>query len=358
MDIKGKEQNRHLAQSRLKKCIRDVKSTLTSYQLHTDEIEKYLEPIEELLKNIELWRNPSEGLAIFLNRKEGLRYYKVPIHLEIHTYVAGYFYLLPLLPLYHNDGVYYLLELSQDYIKLYEASRYHFKDVYVEDVAPSRLEEAVGSDFEQKNLQFRSGHATHGASFHGQGAGKDDEKKELLRFYRMIDEGVRKKITDLEAPLVLSCSDGSYAMYREANTYHNLYEKYISGDPQFKEDTERHQESWDLVEPYFKQRQTQKLETFTEHYHTQRTSYEIKDIVSAALDGKIDTLFIQKNGDLFGTYNKETDTVTIDANKEITNTSLANLTALQTFKQGGDVYFLPQTEMPVKESTLTALFRY
>ncbi|MEP0134435.1 MAG: hypothetical protein ABJJ25_13020 [Eudoraea sp.] len=358
MDKKGREQNLHLAQALLKQCINEVKKTLSEHQMHMNEIDEYLKPAEQLLDKVELWRNPSDGLAIFLDSENGMRYYTLPIPFEAKTYVANHFYLLPLLPLYHNDGLYYLLDLSQDYVKLYEASHYSFKDMYLEDFAPGQLEDAVGFDYEQKNLQFRSGQATHGASFHGQGAGKEDEKDELSRYLRMLDKGVKKIVSDSQAPLVLSCTDRLYALYTEANTHHNLFDKHLPGDPEYKKDDERHRESWVLVEEYFQHSQFDKINEFNEQYHTKKTSYELDVIVNAALNGKIDTLFIEEGGNVFGIYDKKDNEVSIDEKHEINNVSLTNLAALQTFKQGGSVYFLPSEQMPVKESSMNAVFRY
>ncbi len=358
MDKKGLEQNRHLAQAKLRQCISQVKKKLMEHQLHKSEVEKYLEPVEQLIDKVQLWRNPSDGLAIFLDSEKGMRYYMAPIPFAVKTYVGSHFYLLPLLPLYHNDGLYYLLDLSQDYVKLYEASRYSFKDMYLEDVAPKQLEDAVGFDYKQKYLQFRSGQATYGASFHGQGEGKEDEKDELMRYFRKLDEGVNKMVSDSQAPLVLSCTNRLYALYAEANTYHNLYDKFLPGDPEFKKDDERHRESWLLVEEYFKKPLFNKINKFKELYHTQKTSYEVDAIVSAALNGRIDTLFVKEDSDVFGIYDKKNNEVSIAEKHEINNVSLTNLAAMQTFEQGGEVYFLPPEQMPVKESPLNAIFRY
>ena len=359
MDKKGQEQNLHLAQAILKQCINEVHNTLLEYQMHENEITDYLKPVEQLLDTVKLWRNPSDGLAIFLNPKDGMKYFKVPISFEASTYVSSHFYLKPLVQLYHNDGMYYLLELSQDYIKLYEASRYHFKDVYVEDFAPKLLEEAVGFDHKPKMLQFRSGQNVHGAgTFHGHGEGKDDDRKELLTFFRAVDKGVKKAIAHKNVPLVLVCVDHLFDIYKEASTYPELYHKNLGGDPEFRVKTGLHQASWDLLETHFTKPQTEKALQFTELYHTQKTSYEIDDILNAALNGKVDTLFIVEGDDIFGTYEIEKNKVVIDDKKEMSNTSLTNMAAMETFKRGGKVYILPSDEMPVKESPMNAVFRY
>ncbi len=359
MDKKGKEQNMHLAQASLKQSINKVKVTLTEHQMHKDEIANYLKPVVQLLDQVELWRNPSEGLVIFLDPEEGMRLYQVPIAFKAKTYVSSRFYLNPLLALYHNNGRYYLLELSQDYIRLYKASRYGFKDMNIEDFAPNRLEEAVGFDYKPKMLQFRSGQNVHGAGvFHGHGEGKDDHRKELLTFFKAVDQGVKKAISDKSAPLVLACVDYLFDLYKQASTYTELYQENIGGDPEFKVKTSLHQASWDLMEPHFAKPLAEKLTQFKELYHTQKTSYEIDEIINAALNGKVDTLFIENDIDLFGIYDIESNKVTIDDQQETYNTSLTNLAALETFRQGGQAYFLNSEEMPVTGSSMNALFRF
>lgn len=359
MDKKGMQQNLHLAQALLKNCLEEVRVVLLQHQLQENEVEDYLDPIAQLLKKVDLWRNPSDGLAIFLDFEAGLQYYHIPIPFETQTYVASHFYLKPLLPIYHNDGVYYLLELSRDYVKLYEASRYHFEDLYVEDFAPKRLEEAVGFDYKPKMLQFRSGQDIGGAGlFHGHGEGKDDNKKELVKFFREIDKGVKKTIENQNAPLLLACTDYLYSIYKQTSSYKNVYDKHLGGDPEFKVKTSLHQDSWDLIEPHFKKLKSDMIRKFKELYHTQKTSYETGNILSAALNGTVDTLFIENEKDIFGTFNLKTNRVIIDKSKDISNASLTNLAALETFRQGGKVFFLPAEDMPVKNSNLNAIFRY
>lgn len=359
MQKTGKEQNEGLAQANLKRCIKEVHESLAKHQVPEDEITKYLKPIEKLIADIELWRNPSDGLAIFMDRK-GLSYYSLPIEFDMKTEVADHFYLKPLLPLYHDDGEYYLLELSQDYVKLYKASRYGFKDLFIEDFTPDQLEKAVGFDYRPKMLQFRSGQDSHkgAGSFHGHGEGKDDDKKELLTFFNAVDKGVKKAINNKKAPLVVACVDSLFHLYKEANTYPNLFDKNSSGDPEFRDKNKMHLDSWKLIQPYFEKAKKDKLTQFTELYSTPKISYDISDIIPSALNGKIDTLFVENHAELYGTYNKERDRVKIDKKKEINNASLINSAALNTFLQGGKVYLLEPEEMPIKGRPLNALFRY
>jgi hypothetical protein len=355
---KGKEQNDHLAQDNLKHCIKEVTNKLKKHQLSENEIKKYLNPIEKLLTNTEMWRNPSNGLALFLN-KNGLTHYKLPLNFKTQTYVANHFYLLPLLQIFHNNGDYYVLELSQDYVQLYEATKYGFNNLFVEDFAPTNLENAVGFDYKQKMLQFRSGqNAFTSGSFHGHGEGKDDDKKEIETFLRAINKGINKLIINKKAPLIIAGTNALFNMYQQTNTYPNLYKTNISGDSEFKNKNLLHANSWKLIKPYFEIEQNEKINQFSELYHTPKISYDTSDIILSSFDGKIDTLFIEKGKDFFGAVNTESRNVHIDSEREIQNGSLVNSSAINTFLKGGKVYVLPKEKMPIKGKILNAIYRF
>ena len=223
----GKEQNEGLSQAHLKASIKSSARSLLTQGMDPREIDSYLQPITELLADYQLWRNPSDGLVILLSKEKGLVYYQMPINFNPYVYVSDHFYLVPLTPLFEFDSSFYLLALSQDHVKLYHGNRYRLEDLYVNEFAPERLEEVVGFDFEQKMLQFRSGQNAHSAgSFHGRGEGKDDSAKEISYFFREINKGVNKAIEKRNSPLVLACIDWLYPIYRDANSYPNIFPKH------------------------------------------------------------------------------------------------------------------------------------
>ena len=78
--------------------------------------------------------------------------------------------------------MFYLLSLSLNEVKLYEAGRYSISEIILKGIVPEKLEEVVGHDYQEKSLQFRTGQGGEaGAIFHGQGAGKDDKAIDLLQ---------------------------------------------------------------------------------------------------------------------------------------------------------------------------------
>lgn len=355
----GKELNEGLGQSNLKNTLKQVHGNLAEYGYNETKINSYLEPIRNLIFDLSFWRNPSDGLAIFLDRDNGFRYYKLPISFEIQTYVADHFYLIPLLPLFHNDGIFFLLNLSLDHVKLYKGSKNSFQELQIEKIIPTNIEEVVGYDVEQKMLQYRTGHMLYPAgSFHGHGEGKEDEKEEIVSFFRKINQGVNKMLSNKKSPLILACVDELFPIYKKINSYRNLWDTNLSGDAEFKDKNKLHRESWGLIQNYFERKKHKKLARFIEKFHSTKTSHQIFEIVPAAVNGKIDTLFVAQNEDVFGTYNCEKGCVILDSRKEIYNISLLNMAAICTFLKGGNVYFLQKEEMPIKNIPMNALLRF
>lgn len=358
MDLKGHEQNQHLAQGRLKQCLKEIREELAARDMESREITTFLKPLETLLTDVSLWRNPSEGLGLFLAPGQELKVVRVPIAVALRCYVGKRYLLSPLLPLYQMDKTYYLLELSQDYVKLFAATRFELSDMHLDEVAPSRLEDAVGYDYEQKSLQFRTGQGGQSANFHGQGAGKDEERKEILSFFRKVSEGVGSKVQDSQCPIVLACVDALVPIYRKVHSQTNPIAGHIPGDPEFRKDSERHQLSWKAIEPYFEEGFQEKSTQIGEFLHTERTSDEEEIIVSEAINGRVDTLFIAEDYTLYGRFDPEENAPMLSTKRKKGDTSLSDLAAVQTFLKGGHVFTLPESEMPFTDSGMIALFRY
>ena len=137
---RGMEHTKITGKIYLKNCLKEIYTILVDYGYNEPSINTYLEPIRNLVDDINFWRNTSKGLAIFLNRNNKIRYFKSPLSFEIKTYVADHFYLIPLLTLFSDNGIYYLLELSRDEAKLYEGSRDYFHDIQLKKITGTQLE--------------------------------------------------------------------------------------------------------------------------------------------------------------------------------------------------------------------------
>ena len=355
----GKEQNEGLGPAQLKSALETVEKELLLTGMSESEITDYLAPVGELITDWSFWRNPSEGVAIFLNRISGISMYMSPFEFNPLAYVNDHFYLLPILRLFEFENRVFLLQLSQDYVKLARVDEFSFEELNVEEFIPTQLEETVGFDYKQKMLQFRTGHALHGAgSFHGHGEGKDDDQKEILYFFREIDKNIRRILNPDKAPLIIACVDELFPLYKMANTYKNLYPKHISGDPESMAKHRLMAKIRQLIYASNSENKSELVDRYLNLIHTARTSHQISEIVPAALNGKIEILFLRKEARVFGTYNEKNRCVILDADSTPHNQCLVNLVAVQTILQGGKVFQMETELMPEAVRPLNALYRY
>ncbi|MBC8767336.1 hypothetical protein H4O18_04965 [Arenibacter sp. BSSL-BM3] len=342
----------------LKNHLKEVKLKLEQEPLGKREISELIAPIQELIHDGEFWRHQSNGLALFLTNGI-VKKYTLPISFKPFNHVANSLYLTPLLPMFTGDDSFFLLWLQLEKVKLYKKTRYYSSEIQIEDKIPSRMEERVGYDYEQKSLQFRSQQEGHGAAaFHGHGEADRDRKNEIERYFSALDRGLMTLIQNESKPLIIACQDYLFPIYQKVNTYKYLLADHISFDPTETDESKLRELAWKKLSPVFDKERLEKIEIFKKFDGTSRTSSDIEQIIPAAILGKIDSLFIQKNEDIWGIYEPEKDLVRVDKELLPSNVSLLNRAAMKTFLNGGKVYLLEKEDMPNPFSKINALYRY
>jgi hypothetical protein len=343
---------------KLKNQLKEVRNKLENEEMGPREIDTLIAPIQELLDDSEFWRHQSDGLAIFRS-DSFFKKYMLPVHFEGFNYVANRFYLKPLLPMFTGDGSFYVLALELEEVKLYEQTRHSIAEVVVDDLIPSRMEDRVGYDYEPKSLQYKSQADAQGrAMYHGHAEGDRDRKNEIARYFRAIDKGLMTLLKDDNVPMIVASQDYLFSIYKEENSYQYLLDDPINCNLSETDKFLLHEMAWEKVAPIFDEERKEKVETFKQYDGTGRTSSEIEQVVPAALEGKIDTLFVQNNADIWGIYDPEKRHVRVDEEPLPSSVSLLNKAAIKIFLNGGKVYLLEKDEMPNPNSKVNALYRY
>ena len=355
----GEQVDKGQDQKRLKNQLKDLQARWTEMGFKDNEIQHKIRPLEDLLGNSHFWRNQSDGLALLMQDDNALYIYTLPLAFQPVLLVSDHFYLKPLIPFFNDDGTYYILALSLQEIKLFECSRHFITEIFIEDLTPEKLEDAVGYDFREKNLQYRSGQGGDaGAMYHGHGSGKNDKDQEIEKFFRAVDTGLMRIMKEEKAPLILACVERYHALYSKITKYANVFESFVGGNPEQYDPVLLHEKSWELVKEYFRDQRKQKA-TRLQHLSAKgSTSYDIGEILPAALDGLIDTLFIQVHADQYGLYDPEERSIIKGTDQRPPNASLFNMAAVHTLKNGGRVFIAEPEEMPFEETDINALFRY
>ncbi|SHG41809.1 hypothetical protein SAMN05444483_11188 [Salegentibacter echinorum] len=355
----GKDVLEEKNRTHLKSLWKEVAEKLEEQGVSEEKIETIGAPILKLMEDKSFWRHQSDGLAIFA-AEDLFQKFTLPVNFETHTYVSKEFYIKPLVPMFSGDERFYLLALQLEDVALYEATTYSIGKVEVDDLTPSRLEERVGFDYKQKHLEFRTQNAGGDkAVFHGHGSGNEEERKEeILKYFRAVDKGLDTVLHNDNAPLVVATQDYLFPIYEQANSYNHLFDKVISGNPSDTDMLGLHEKAVKTLEPLLEKTRREKKEKFAELNNTEKTGSSVTDILPAIQQGKVDTLFLENQTEIWGTYNSDNMNTSIQDEQDTNNYSLMNWAVKEVLKQGGNVFLIPRAQMPSKESKMNALYRF
>ncbi|MGE5380640.1 MAG: hypothetical protein ACM3NT_06185 [Methylocystaceae bacterium] len=345
---------------RLKNLLKQAHEQLKERGMRNPEIDSFLQPAQELLRDTIFWEYQSEGLALFLGASF-FRYYHMPLMVEELVTVNDRFYLKPVLPLLSADNKFYILALSRHQVRVLQGTRDSVMELDVPNV-PVSLVEAMKYDDPEEQLQFhtRTPDKNTGdrmAMFHGHGVGVDDEKINLIRYFHLVDQGLHDLLHEESAPLVLAGVDYLFPLYREANTYPFLLKEGIPGNADKQSPQELHKQAWPIAEAIFQKKQKEAREHYQPLVGTGRTSKDVGQLVAAASNGQVEILFVADKGQQWGVYDYSENSVDLHSQPLPGDEDLLDLTALKTLINGGMVYVVPHQDVP--EGALVAgMLRY
>ncbi len=348
---------------RLKNLMAEAEEKLLEYGVRRPDVEKMLQPAQDLLADREFWQHQSEGLAVFLSNDTS-RTYRLPARFEELVVVGKSFSVQPLLPLLNGNGNFYILTLSQNQIGLFQATRDNLSGVELKDI-PANMDDALQIDDLQKNVGFQTMTSNSGgaggerAAIH-YGQGVEDDKKELLRrYFQLVDQGIVRQMDDESAPMVLAGVEYLLPIYREVSTYRNLLEDGLEGSRDRQDLNELHADAWKLVEPVFMKNQQEAVDRFLELDGQQNglATADLDSAVKAAIGGRIETLIVPTGVQKWGHYDPAKDAVVFDSEPTQENEDMINFTAVQTVLSSGNVYAVPAEQLP-GGGDVAAILRY
>jgi hypothetical protein len=346
---------------RLKNLLSEAENKLMEYNVNRTDAEDMLRPAQDLLEDRKFWQHQSDGLAVFLTDAYS-KIYHLPHRFEEMAVVSKRFYVKPILPLLNVNGNFYILAISINQVRLFQASRDSLSEIELQNV-PTSMGEALQADDHQKNLGFHTGTDNSGggeraAIFYGQGV-EANKKDDILRYFRYVDEGLDSLLEEESAPMVVAGVDYLLPLFREASTYQNLLEEGITGSPDRQDVNELHAQAWNIVESIFIGNQQKALDRFSE-LHGQKNGLatsDLEDAVKAAVNGRVETLIVPLGVQKWGRYITETDSVEFEQEATSENDDLLNFAAVHTLLNSGNVYAVPREQFP-GQGEIAAIFRY
>ena len=344
---------------RFKNLLRQAREALAQWQLDSSDINALLVPLQAWVDDHPFWQHQEAGLAVFV-RGDEVHSYRLPIAFSELCVVAERFHLKPLFQLLSGDGRFHVLALSQNAVRLLECSQHAVRGVQLGDDVPTSLADALGHDLTEQHLQSHSPNQGE-AIFHAQGGGEDDVKAEIRKFLTMVDSGVTDRVDpaggEPPQPLIIAAVDSLAAMYRELSDHKRIMGSIVAGNPEHRSDDELKADAWRIVSPHFDQDRLDGMERFGQASADNTGSNAVDEIVIAAEDGRVDTLFVALGVRHWGRFDEATRQVSEELEHAPGNEDLFDRAAVATWRNGGTVYAMEPDDVP-GDAPLAAIFRY
>lgn len=346
---------------RFKNLLREAEKQFLDNGTGPREVSALLQPAQALLDDSNFWNHQQDGLAVFM-AADDFHYYQLPFSVEELLIISRAYYIKPVLPLFTNNGHYFILAISQDEVRLFEGTRHGVSQVDLPEGTPESREAALRLDGPQKSLQMHTGtsssKAGHGM-FHGQGAGEDEQKVLIEQYLNLVEKDLQGIFREQQAPLILAGVDYLLPIYRKISEYPHIMEAGITGSPEHLRPEELQEQAWPIVETYFRQGMEKAVTQYQQLAGTDQATDNLEEIVAAAFTGRVDKLILSVDAQVWGAFDHETGQVThrSDEQSKENNLALIDFAAMKTLQNGGSIYALSQAEMPT-DSPTAAVFRY
>jgi hypothetical protein len=321
---------------RLKNMMFEAEKKLHRLSVEPGKIARLLGPVEMIMENPGFWENRTAGIAAFFT-PASFAWYSLRYEFDDLVVVTDRFHLKPLLRDAAENGRFYLLTLSEDQIKLFEASELGINEVYVKGIP-------------RNPACFLNPETEEGL------AGEDEKRARLMELFRKVDKALVNYLKTDDAPLILAGDELLHPMYYDANSYENLIKVGIGGSVDNLPPDRLLKKALAIVKPVFRRRREGSLKTFDEKIERGLASNNFSKIFHAARAGRIETLFVPVGRQKWGTFDNATGELQINARPEPGDKDLLCVASTRTLRRGGEVFVVPPKKMPGK-SLIAAVWR-
>lgn len=274
--------------------------------------------------------------------------------------VGPHFYVRPVLPELEKPKKFYILALSQKNVRLVRCTLRTSEEVPIPHGTATSYETYMDT---AKPDHVRTNTTSAGpSSGHSKGASgttdteRENKKEYLAHFFRQIDRGVNELLRGSSEPVVLAGVEYELAQYHSLNTYPHLLDEDVHGAPNSLKSGEMHARALEALERNFQSRADAVLAEYN-HKVGAGASNKLKDVVTAAHDGRVLSLVLSDSLETTGVFDQETNSVKGRGPNSPEQEDLVNDAAVQTILHAGQVYTVPNTKMP-DGAPLAAVFRY
>jgi hypothetical protein len=349
---------------RLRNLLDKAKDQLAARGMRNPDAADLLQPAVRLLEDSDFWRRQSDGVAIYV-APDFFRQYRLPLQLPEQVAINSHFLVRPLLPLFTENGLFYVLSVSQHAVRLLQCTRHTEREISLEGMGvPAGIDDLMKFSEREKQTQFHArtpqvaaaAGGRRAAMFFG-AAGYDMSvhKADVQQYLLQLDRGLHNLLRNEQAPLVFAGVDYLFGMYQQVNTYRYLTDRHVEGSPDRESDDAIREKAWETVQPYFDRTREQAVGLYNRAVSSGLASENLQDIVPAARNGRVHVLFSRNATPVWGVFKPDTFSVAVHQVRHEEDDDLIDYATVQTLLHGGTAF---SDANGAGESALAAVFRY
>lgn len=240
------------------------------------------------IDDAEFWRYQSRTL-VTLATPTRIRTYRLPNELNASETVGDRFYLKRLLRAVTFPQSAFVLALAEGSVRLVEVTA--DKPAYtvrIPGLPTSAADHAgkagLGDRAPKRRVQ-----------------GEEGRKMRVRQYARAIDTELRDFLAGRHVPLILAATEPIDALFRSVNSYDNLLEESIAGNPEHTSDQELAERSREILDRHYALHLAELVELLNQRRSEGRAATDISDLARAATAGAVDTLLVDMDASVPGT---------------------------------------------------------
>ena len=296
-------------------------------------------PARALLEDPGGWAGRDDGLAVLLapGSAEVLR---VPFAVPALAVVGARWHLKPLVPALDDVGPFHVLSLSRKSVRLHACDADSIRELEVEAL-PHDLRDVVGWDWRPDSLQHHAVARRRGARttmFHGHGEPDDTRLAETREFLRAVDAAVVARLAGAPTALVLAGVDSLTAAYRALTAYPLVLAQTVEGSPDDLAAHELHARALAVMADATGSGARWAEARFEELAGGPLATTDLKAILPAAQDGRVDTLLVDLAVERWGRWDASARRAVLHDRREDGDEDLLDVAIGLVLGAGGDVH--------------------
>jgi len=312
-------------------------------ELGVDATLQLFAPARSLLN----WVTPLKGegtLALFLSPTGEHGRFLIDETISPRVVVDDAFCIRPLAEA-APPGPFIVLCLSQQQVRAYASTSEGMTEMQLRDLPRNGLDDIPGAEAEHHDLQHHTQGTRGPAIHHGH---RDDTKGEDERLARLCKTTVKALQSSAlpSPPIVVAATERLAAHFRRQSRGLSVVGE-LAGNHENTPLSKLRDEASSLLAEHQHERVGELGEALQLAIAQGRGAKDVGDVVVAAFDGRVDTLFIDRDAERWGTLDPAARSVEVHAEPRDGDRELIDMAVHFTLRHGGDVVpYVPLDDRP------------